>query len=87
MKHYHKLPLETLQSLAIMDVNPLRLYLVLCFHANFTTGECWPSKARILSMTKISNGKRLKEATDSLTEWGFIDSWLVSSRRHYRVLC
>ncbi len=86
MKKFYPVPLDALEILPLINTHAKDLYLCLCFHANWKTGICWPSYRKILDMTKIHNGRDIKEAIDHLVELGMIDTWMVGQRRHYQVL-
>ncbi len=83
---FYKLKLDTLRILPLIDTHAKDLYLCLCAHADFRTGECWPSYRTIMRGTKIHNGKDVKQAADHLVKLGLIDTWLDGQNRHYKVL-
>lgn len=85
-KLFYPIKLDVLKILPLMPAHPKDLYLYLCAHADFKTGQCWPSYRRILANTKINNGKAIKEAIDYLVELALIETWLSGQQRVYKVI-
>lgn len=83
---YYPVKLDVLDILPLVNTHAKDLYLVLCRHANWKTGMCWPSYRTIMTRTKIHNGKDVKKAVDILVELGLIDTWMQGKNRHYKVL-
>ena len=83
---FYPTKLDVLRILPLIDTHAKDLYLVLCAHADFTTGECWPSYRRIMQCSKIGKHTRIKKAIDTLVELGLIETWLEGQNRHYKVL-
>ena len=82
---YFKVPLIALKALPHMADDPKNLYLALCSRADFKSGMCYPSYRKIMEDTRISNGKRVKAAIDTLVELGYITTWFVGQNRWYEV--
>ena len=83
---FYPVKLDVLNILPLIDTHAEDLYLVLCAHADWETGICYPSYRRILERTRIHNGKDIKKAIDALVELGLIDTWLSGKKRKYKVL-
>ena len=85
-KLFYPVKIEVLNVLPLIDTHAKDLYLVLCAHANWKTGVCWPSYRLILERTKINYGKNIKKAIEHLVELGLITTWIDGQNRCYKVL-
>ena len=83
---FYPTKIDVLRILPLINTHAKDLYLVLCAHADFKTGVCWPSYRTILKLTKIDNGKHVKKAIDHLVGLGLIETWKVGKNRRYKVL-
>ena len=83
---YYPVKFDVLDILPLIDVPATNLYLVLCRHADWKTGECWPSYRTIMIRTKITSPRIVKKAIDHLVELGLVKTWKVGKNRHYKVL-